>query len=277
MRVVLTEETDWIGGQLTSQAVPPDEHPWIEEFGATRLYRDYRNAVRAYYRRNYPLTEAARSQPYFNPGNSWVSRITHEPRVSLAVLESMLAAHVSAGRLILLIRHKLARAEMNRDSVRSVTVKGLDSGHEIAIQAAYFLDATELGDLLPLTRTEYVTGFESRRQTGEPHAPDEARPADMQSITVCFAIDYRPGEDHTIDQPEEYNFWRDYVPQMQPPYPGKLLSMAMPNPSTLGLRNVFFEPGAESVPGGASSLWTYRRIADKSNFVPGSFVSDISW
>ena len=29
-RVILTEETDWIGGQLTSQAVPPDEHPWID-------------------------------------------------------------------------------------------------------------------------------------------------------------------------------------------------------------------------------------------------------
>jgi NADPH-dependent 2,4-dienoyl-CoA reductase/sulfur reductase-like enzyme len=26
-RVVLTEETHWIGGQLTNQAVPPDEHP----------------------------------------------------------------------------------------------------------------------------------------------------------------------------------------------------------------------------------------------------------
>src|SRR5690348_11064378 len=49
MRVVLTEETDWIGGQLTSQAVPPDEHPWIEEFGCTRSYREYRNAVRDYY------------------------------------------------------------------------------------------------------------------------------------------------------------------------------------------------------------------------------------
>jgi len=33
-RVVLTEETDWIGGQLTQQAVPPDEHRWIERFGA---------------------------------------------------------------------------------------------------------------------------------------------------------------------------------------------------------------------------------------------------
>ena len=34
--VLLTEETDWIGGQLTSQGVPPDEHTWIEQFGATR-------------------------------------------------------------------------------------------------------------------------------------------------------------------------------------------------------------------------------------------------
>ena len=32
-RVVLTEETDWIGGQLTAQAVPPDEHGWIEREG----------------------------------------------------------------------------------------------------------------------------------------------------------------------------------------------------------------------------------------------------
>src|SRR5574338_1694295 len=56
MRVVMTEETDWVGGQLTSQAVPPDEHPWIEQFGCTRAYRQYRDGVREYYRRNYPLT-----------------------------------------------------------------------------------------------------------------------------------------------------------------------------------------------------------------------------
>jgi NADPH-dependent 2,4-dienoyl-CoA reductase/sulfur reductase-like enzyme len=50
MSVVLTEETDWIGGQLTSQAVPPDENAWIEMFGCTRAYHNYRNAVREYYR-----------------------------------------------------------------------------------------------------------------------------------------------------------------------------------------------------------------------------------
>src|SRR6185369_8467044 len=40
LRVIMTEETDWVGGQVTSQAVPPDEHAWIESFGATRSYRE---------------------------------------------------------------------------------------------------------------------------------------------------------------------------------------------------------------------------------------------
>ena len=35
LNVILTEETDWIGGQLTSQGVPPDEHQWIETHGST--------------------------------------------------------------------------------------------------------------------------------------------------------------------------------------------------------------------------------------------------
>lgn len=30
--VILTEAFEWIGGQLTSQAVPPDEHSWVEQF-----------------------------------------------------------------------------------------------------------------------------------------------------------------------------------------------------------------------------------------------------
>ena len=57
LTVVLTEETDWIGGQLTSQAVPPDEHQWIESHGCTASYRSLRNGIRDYYRRHYPLTE----------------------------------------------------------------------------------------------------------------------------------------------------------------------------------------------------------------------------
>src|SRR5690242_1149797 len=67
-RVILTEETDWIGGQLTQQAVPPDENRWIESHGCTRRYRQYRNLVRQYYRDHYPLTPEARATPNLNPG-----------------------------------------------------------------------------------------------------------------------------------------------------------------------------------------------------------------
>jgi glycine/D-amino acid oxidase-like deaminating enzyme len=149
MQVIMTEETDWVGGQLTSQAVPPDEHAWIESFGCTRSYRDYRQRVRDYYRRNYPLTEEARRRPDLNPGNGRVSRLTHEPRVSLAVLEEMLASFVSSGRVIVLLRHKPVAADVAGDFLRAVTVRDLETGRERTISAPYFLDATEQGDLLP--------------------------------------------------------------------------------------------------------------------------------
>lgn len=66
--VVLTEETDWIGGQLTSQAVPPDEHPWVEQFGTTATYRALREGIRDYYRQWYPMRSEALALTDLNPG-----------------------------------------------------------------------------------------------------------------------------------------------------------------------------------------------------------------
>src|SRR5690242_398786 len=81
LKVILTEPTAWIGGQLTSQAVPPDEHWWIETNGCTRRYRRLRDGIRQYYRDHRALTQAARIDPALNPGSGTVSRICHEPRV----------------------------------------------------------------------------------------------------------------------------------------------------------------------------------------------------
>jgi hypothetical protein len=275
VRVILTEETDWIGGQLTSQMVPPDEHPWIESFGGTQSYRAYRNAVREYYRRHYPLTAEARARWNLNPGDGSVSRLTHEPRVSLAVLEDLCAPLASGGRLTVLRRHAPVAADVEGDRVRAVTVRNLETGNLHTIEAEHFLDATDLGALLPLTRTEYVTGFESGKRTGEPHAPAEAQPANMQAFTVCFAVDYVPGEEHTIERPGGYAFWRDYVPKMTPPWPGKLLSLSMSDPITLRPRRVYFDPSLQAKEPGLN-LWLYRRLANRANFAPGAYAGDIS-
>ena len=50
LRVVMTESSAWIGGQLTAQGVPPDEHRWIEKRGAPRSYRALRTRIRGCYR-----------------------------------------------------------------------------------------------------------------------------------------------------------------------------------------------------------------------------------
>ena len=272
--VLLTEETDWIGGQLTQQAVPPDEHPWIESFGCTRSYRRFRDGVRAYYRRHYPLTAEARETVHFNPGNGLVSRLCHEPRVALAVLREILAPFVSSGRVEILLHHKAIAASAKGDRVESVKVHNVLTDRTVVLAGSYFLDATELGDLLPLTATEFVTGFESQKETGEPHAPARAQPDNHQAFTCCFAVDHRPGEDHTIDRPAEYDTWRKYVPQLTPAWPGPLLSWKMSNPITLKERAVSFDPAG---PGkGGMNLWLYRRILDRRNFRPGSQPSDIS-
>lgn len=268
-RVILTEETDWVGGQLTQQGVPPDEHPWIEQYGATASYRAFRDAVRAYYRRHYPLTGAAYREPALNPGGCWVSSICHEPRVALAVLEGMLAPHVSSGRLAVLTEHVPVRAETEGDRVRAVHVRDERTGDERVLRAPYVLDATELGDLLPLTGTAFVTGAEARSETGELHAAPEAQPGNMQAATWCFAMDYVPGADHTIERPARYDFWRDYVPALEPAWPGPLLALTYTHPIRLEPITLPFDPrpGAE-----APGLWAYRRLTDPSRFEPEAYA-----
>ncbi|MFM9031510.1 MAG: FAD-dependent oxidoreductase [Opitutaceae bacterium] len=270
LRVIMTEETDWIGGQLTSQAVPPDENALIETVGGTRSYQELRQRIRDYYARNFPLSEKARANPRLNPGNGGVSRLCHEPRVALAALNELLAPHVAGRRVEILLRHRPVDAAVQGDRVEAVRVRSLESGHELVLRAPLFVDATELGDLLPLTRTEYVSGGESRRETGEPHAKDKAEPANHQAFTCCFAMDYLAGEDHTIDRPRDYAFWRDHLPPLTPPWSGQLLSLFYSSPRTLKPFNMGFDPSK------GTGLFHYRRIIDRTNFAPGTYAGDVT-
>jgi hypothetical protein len=278
LKVILTEEYEWVGGQLTSQAVPPDEHPWIEEQGSTRTYRDFRTKVRDYYRRNYPLTEEARKNPKLNPGNGSVSKLCHEPRVALAVLLEMLAPHVAAGRVTLLQPYVPVLADVRADVVENVEVAQIGGPGRFSLQAPYFVDATETGELLPLTKTEYVTGAEARRDTKEPHAPLDANPDNHQAFTYCLAIDYQEGKDNRIAEPPGYQKWLGYMPQLRPRWPGNLLAWEMSDPKTLKSRAVGFNPTGAVAKG--LNLWTYRRILDRDNckrsfFTRDAFESDI--
>ena len=268
-RVILSEESDWIGGQLTAQAVPPDEHPWIERTGATRSYRQFAQNVRDHYRRHYPLTDEARRIVRFNPGEGTVSRLCHEPRVALAVLEAMLAPWRNDGQLQICRGQVPTGAESDGDRVRAVTLRSLAGGDETTVSADWFLDATEPGDLLELAGVEHVIGAESQAQTGELHAlPGDPDPLDQQAVTWCFAMDWLPGENHVIDRPADYDFWRGYRADF---WPGPQLGWRYPDPVTL--KPVYRPLFASS---DRPDFWRYRRILCKDHFRPGAFRSDVT-
>lgn len=237
LRVTMTEQTDWLGGQLTSQGVPPDEHHAIETHGANRSYREFRTAIRSYYREHYQLTEQAKADPFFNPGRGSVSKLCCEPRVAVAVLDQFFQPYIASGKLKLLLQTVPVSSDVDGDRVRAIAVEHVD-GTRKQLTARYFVDATELGELLPLTKTEFVTGSESSEQTGELHAGTKANPANQQAFTVCFAVEYDAEAEHLIDRPREYDFWRDFVPQLNPAWSGKLLDLSYSNPRTLAPKNL---------------------------------------
>jgi hypothetical protein len=203
-----------------------------------------------------------------------VSGLSHEPRAALAVIDAMLAAHRSSGRVRVLLGHVATAAAVDGDRVRTVTLRDRATGGERVVAADLVLDATETGDLLPLCGAEHVTGFESRAQTGEPHAPAEAQPLNMQAVSACFAIDHLEGEDHTTDPPAGYARWRGQ------------LSLLAPDPRTNEPVARTFRPNPPGDPAAIGpdlsdpaldrDLWLFRRIVARGNFVPGAYRSDIT-
>ncbi|OYN92377.1 FAD-dependent oxidoreductase [Parenemella sanctibonifatiensis] len=281
-RVILTEEFAWLGGQSTSQAVPFDEHPWVEDFGVTARYRRLRDGVRQYYRDHYPLTDRARAWTELNPGAGWVSKLCHEPRVALAVIEDMLAPWRTNGALVVLQPARPVSATTDGDRVTSVTFDLLDDGSQVTVTADYVIEATETGELLALTGTEYAIGSEASSEFDEPSAPDVARPDNHQAVSICFAVDHVDG-DHTIDKPAMYDLWASHQPEF---WGAPLLSWTGPEPRTLNVSTRHFEPNPgddalavradQSVTPGDGNLWTFRRILARDLFTPGSFDSDIT-
>ncbi|HEY9784041.1 MAG TPA: FAD-dependent oxidoreductase [Candidatus Obscuribacterales bacterium] len=214
LRICLTEETDWVGGQMTSQGVSAlDENPLVETSGASSSYQQLRRSIREFYRTNFKLDCLSAADPWLNPGDCWVSWLAFEPKVALAQINDLLKPHQDKGNLSLFLRHKPlfvktrrhGRSEQEKLEVLSVGMLDLNTNKCLEFQPKLCLDATELGDLLPLAELPYRTGAESREETGEPHAPEVADPENVQDFTYPFVVEFRPGENHTIAKPQTYD------------------------------------------------------------------------
>lgn len=258
--VALTERTGCLGGQLTSQGVSaPDENPYIEEFSGTARYDAIRQRIRQRYHESH---EVIGDPDPLNPGNCWVSQLGFEPEVAVAVIDELLAPYRESGALDVFLDRRPVDATVTEGHIESVTLDAADG--ETSVHATQFLDATELGVLLPLTGTEYVTGAESIEMTGEPDARPEHHPEEVQAFTYTFAVEHRPGEDHVVDPPEDFD--RLNVTQ---PY-----TFEYKGHDNVTATYRMFEDG----PNGEKPFWTYRRLVDSEQFADVNHdIAIINW
>ena len=258
--VILSEETDWLGGQLSAQGVAAlDEHGRIETHANAR-YLELRRRIREYYIGRGAPRLMPDGAP-LNPGDAWVSRLCFEPKVGARVVAEMLRPYERAGRLKILLEHRPVAAKAVGEEVREVRLGA--SNAAVTLRADLFLDATDLGDLLPLTHTPFVTGAEAQFDTGEIHAPDVASPSEVQSFTACFAAEYCPGESHVIPEPEGYETRRDAQPY----------SLSLDVGTGREKHFKMFGVGEN----GELPFWTYRRLLSAELLNVPNDVALINW
>jgi hypothetical protein len=132
------------------------------------------------------------------------------------------------------------------------------------------LDATELGDLLPLAGAEFVSGAEGRLEVdpvagaSEPSArADGPDPECVQSFTYPFVVEFRPGERHTSPAPASYAANRE----LQPYTFGHVYYDG---------RGVVTYRMFDGTPGAGGPFWTYRRLIDAAQFADPRVPHDLS-
>lgn len=246
----LVSDLTTLGGQLTSQGVSAlDEggHQAEAVLPFNKTYRELRQNIRNHYLSRYqvlnPSNEPAEPGE-FDPGSCWVSRLCFEPAVAENLIENLLAPLTANGTLRIYRGYYPKAVDVQDNMVRSVDMAQA-SGALQRFETRVLIDATELGDLLPLAGIPYRTGTEAKSAFNEPSAPAQAIPECVQPFTYSFYLEQLP---EGTSAPEV---------AMPPNY----------DPDNYGFGSFSF--------GGSNGFWSYRRVIDRSLFGTG-FTNDIA-
>ena len=184
VNVVVVEETDWLGGMLTSAGVSAID-------GNHRLPGGIWGEFREKLYQHYGGAAAVET--------GWVSNTLFEPHTGNAILKQMVAAE------------KLLQVKLNTRVTAIQREKGywvvttMHGQEQQTITAGIVIDATELGDVLAAAGAHYRIGMDSRLETGEEQAPEKANNIIQDLTYVAVLKDYGKHVDKTIARPEGYD------------------------------------------------------------------------
>jgi hypothetical protein len=152
-KVLLVEESDWIGGQMAAAAVTSmdEEGVWgkfpVRERG---LYREFHQSVINHY---YTLNKDP-----FRAYYAWPEQLEggYEPKVARAILYAFIAEARKTGTLDLVTGTQLTAVHRKGDVVTGVALER--DNVKRSVDCRVLIDATEYGDVLPLAGARYRVG-----------------------------------------------------------------------------------------------------------------------
>ncbi|WP_158820661.1 FAD-dependent oxidoreductase [Granulicella sp. S156] len=189
--VALLEETDWIGGQASAAAVSTMDEG-SSPIPPSGIYREFLVRMEAYY--------AARSK---SVSTCYWGEKSHcyEPSAIRKILQGMIdeinAGAYGKGHIDLILEDRVVKVLSEGDVVQGiVTAKGM------TLHSKILIDATEYGDVLPLTPARYRRGH---------FVSPSSESSCIQDITYPIIIkrytDGVPDELKMKHQPPEYEKW----------------------------------------------------------------------
>ena len=179
VKVIIVEESIWIGGMLTAAGVSAIDGNHELPSG---LWAEFRTNIEKHYGSKQALA------------SGWVSQVMFEPSVGEKILREMCAKEKN---LSVISAVKLLNIKKKADTWQ------LDFSDDISIKAKLLIDATELGDVAAKVGVKYDVGMDAKATYQERIAPEKANNIvqDLTYVVILKEFD----KDVTIPKPASYN------------------------------------------------------------------------
>lgn len=184
VKTIITEESSWLGGMLTSAGVSAIDGNHKMPGG---LWGEFRDSL------------ALRYGGLEKLATGWVSNTLFEPSVGAKIFANICS------------KEKNLKVEMQtsfvsaKQSSKGWTVVLQKKKHKIIVKAKVLIDATELGDVAKACGVKYDIGMDARSYSGEDIAGEKSNNIVQDLTYVMILKDYGKNADKTIAKPVSYD------------------------------------------------------------------------
>lgn len=186
VKTLIIEESPWLGGMLTSAGVSCVDGNYKMRSG---IFGEFADSL------------AARYGGYSALQTGWVSNINFDPHIGQQVFTNICNSQAD---YLTVEREARVLDVCRRGDGWKISYRDC-RGRRRSLTSDVVIDATELGDIAKACGVEYRIGMDSRYDTEENIAPEEANDVIQDLTYVAFLKDYGSDADMTIPQPEGYD------------------------------------------------------------------------